>query len=91
MSNRFEQEFPRVAWQALPPLGPGAVPPELRRQHLERGRQRHSRAPRDRERTDRARVVRRLVALAILPRYAAHALAMERRMRACWAGSARGA
>ena len=34
MCNRLELEFPEVAWRALPPTGPGRVPPEVTRQCL---------------------------------------------------------
>ena len=91
MSNRLEQEFPEVTWSAVPPVGPGGVPPGVMRQYLERGRQLRSRALRNSVRAGRAAVVRGLVSLVAVLRCAAHALVRRRPARDCWAGSARGA
>jgi hypothetical protein len=91
MSNRLEQEFPEVAWQALPPIGPGGVPPEAMRHYLERGRQLRSRTLRNSLRAGGAAVVRGGVSLVTVIRCAAHALVRRRPARDCWAGSAHGA
>ena len=91
MPNRLEQEFPEVAWQAMPPVGPGGVPPEMMRAYLERGRQLHSRVLRGSVRAGGAAVVRRLVSVVTFTRCAAHALVRRRPAPDCWAGSARGA
>jgi hypothetical protein len=91
MSNRFEQEFPEVTWSAMPPIGPGGVPPEAMRQYLERGRQRRSRALRHSVRAGAAAVVRGLLSLVTFLRCAAHALVRRRPARNCWAGAAHGA
>jgi hypothetical protein len=90
MSNRLEQEFPEVTWSAMPPVGPGGVPPEVMRQHLERGRQMRSRALRNSVRAGGAAVVRGLVSLVTALCCAAHALVRRRPARDCWAGSAHG-
>jgi hypothetical protein len=91
MSNRLEQEFPEVAWQAIPPVGPGGVPPEAMRQYLERGRQLRSRALRDSARAGGAAVVRGFAWLVAFLRRAARALVRRRPARDCWACSAHGA
>jgi hypothetical protein len=91
MSNRLEQEFPEVTWSAVPPVGPGGMPPEVMRQHLERGRQLRSRALRNSVRAGAAAVVRGLVSSVTFLRCAAHALVRRRPARDCWAGSAHGA
>jgi hypothetical protein len=91
MSNRLEQEFPEVAWQAMPPVGPAGVSTEVMRRHLERGRQLRSRALRNSVRAAVAGVVRGLVSLVTFLRSAAHALVRRRSARDCWAGSAHGA
>jgi hypothetical protein len=91
MSNRLEQEFPEVSWSAMPPIGPGGVPPEAMRQYLERGRQLRSRALRSSLRAGGAAVVRGVVSLVTVIRCAAHALVRRRPARNCWAGSAHGA
>ena len=91
MSNRLEQEFPEVAWQAMPPVGPGGVPPEVMRRYLERGRQLRSRALRSSVRAGGAAVVRGVVSFVTFIRCAGHALVRRRPARDCWAGSAHGA
>lgn len=91
MSNRLEQEFPEVAWQAMPPVAPAGVPPEAMRRYLARGRQMRSRALRNSVWAGGAAVVRGLVSLVAFLRCAAHALVRRRPARDCWAGSAHGA
>ena len=88
MSNRLEQEFPEVTWSAMPPVGPGGVPPETMRHYLERGRQLRNQAIRHGVRTGGAAVLRGLVSFIVFIRCAAHALARRRPARDCWAGSA---
>ena len=90
MSNRLEQEFPEVTWSAMPPIGPGSMPPEMMREYLERGRQLRNQAIRNSIRTAEAAALRGRVSLAAFIRCAAHALT-RRHARDCWAGSARGA
>jgi hypothetical protein len=91
MSNRFEQEFPEVTWSALPPIGPGGVPPEVMRAYLERGRQLRSRAIRDGLRAGGAAVVRGVVLLLTFVRHPARAMAKRRHARAGLACSGHGA
>jgi len=46
VSNRLEREFPEVAWQAVPPIGPRGLPLEVVRGCLARARGLRSRAVR---------------------------------------------
>jgi hypothetical protein len=87
MSNRLEQEFPEVTWSAMPPVGPGGVPPEVMREYLRRGRQLRSQAIRDGVRAGGAAAARGLVSLATFLRCTGQALARRRHLRDCWAGS----
>lgn len=91
MSNRLEQEFPEVTWQVVPPLGPDGLRPEVIREHLERGRQLHSRAIRNSARGAGAAVVHALRAAIAFARCASHGLAKRPPERDRWAGSAHGA
>ena len=81
MSNRLEQEFPEVAWRAMPPVGPGGVPPEVMRQCLERGRELHNQALRTSAWAGGAAVVRAAVSLRALIRSAAQCLVRHRHAR----------
>ena len=90
MPNRLEQEFPEVTWSAMPPIGPGGVPPEAMREYLERGRQLRNHAIRNGLRASGAAARRGLISLAAFLRCAAHALVRRRPARDCWAGSAHG-
>lgn len=90
MCNRLELEFPEVAWRALPPTGPGRVPPEVMRQCLDRGRELRAQAVRRSLRAGGAAVVRRLGALIALSRRLAHRRAGQRCARGAWVGPAHG-
>ena len=91
MSNRLEQEFPKLAWQPRPPIGPGGVPPEAMRECLERGRQLRNQALRYSLRAGRAAVARDVATLVAVIRCGAQALARRRHARDYRAGSAHGA
>lgn len=91
MSNRLEEEFPEVGWQAMPPLAPGGVPLEVMRQCLERGRRLRSRALRHSLRTGGAAVLRGLARAVTFLRCASLALVRRRPARDCWTGAAHGA
>ena len=89
MCNRLELEFPEVAWRALPPTGPGRVPPEVMRQCLDRGRELRAGGAAQPARGGAA-VVRRLGALIALSRRPAHRRAGQRCARGAWVGPAHG-
>jgi hypothetical protein len=91
MSNRLEQEFPEVTWSAMPPIGPGGVPPEAVREYLERGRQLRNQAIRHGVRAGGAALLRGFVSFVVFIWCAARALVRRRPARDCWAGSAHGA
>jgi hypothetical protein len=91
MSNRLEQEFPEVAWRAMPPVGPGGVPAEVMRECLERGRQLRNQAMRNGLRTGGTAVIRGIGVLMALIRCPVHPLVRRRHEPGCWAGSAHGA
>jgi hypothetical protein len=71
MGNRLEQEFPHVAWQAMPPIGPRGIPPELIRNRLECGRQLRNQAIRNGLRAGGTAVLGVLVSVAAFIRCAA--------------------
>ena len=91
MSNRLEQEFPEVAWRAMPPVGPGRVPPEAMRASLDRGRRLRNQAMRNGIRFGGAAVRRRVASLVAPIRCAARALAGRRPARDCLAEWVHGA
>jgi hypothetical protein len=91
VSNRLEQEFPRTTWQAVPPLEPGGVPPEVVRQYMARGRQLRNRALREGARAAGGAVLRGLGALMAFVCGNARGLCGRSSEPDCWTRSPRGA
>ena len=88
MSNRLEQEFPQLTWQAVPPTGPGGVSPEIVRSYLERGRRLRSRAIRNSGRAAGTALVHTLRAATAFVRSAGRRSVRRPPERDCWASSA---
>lgn len=91
MPNQLEQEFPEITWQAIPPLGPRGVPPEVIRGYMERGRRLHSRAIRSSARAAGAALRRGLVAAVAVVSGAVTGPAKRMPEHDGWVSPARGA
>lgn len=90
MANRLEQEFPQIAWQVAPPLGPDGLRAEVIREHLAHGRRLRSRAIRNGARPAGRAVARVLLVVVALVRCAGHDLIKRPPERDCWARAAPG-
>jgi hypothetical protein len=92
MSNRLEQELPKIAWRVPSPLPTGGVPVEVTRAHMERARALRSRVVRRSVRRAIAGLMSGLVAAAMFVRRGGHAFfKAHARERDCWAGPAHSA
>ena len=91
MSNGLEREFPEVSWQAVPPIGPRGLPPEVVRGYVARGRELHGRAIREGVRSGLDATARALRAMIMICRRSGRGPAERPAERDSWAGSAHGA
>jgi hypothetical protein len=89
MSNRLEEEFPKVAWRVSSALSAGGAPAELVRTHMERARALRRRVVRRSVRRAAAGFMGGLLAAAMFVRRARHPVfKAHARERDCWAGPA---
>jgi hypothetical protein len=87
MSNRLEQEFPKILWRASPQLAGGGIPVEVMRAYMERARALRSRVIRRSARRAAAALPGALLApVALLRSASASLFAAHTRASDCRAG-----